>query len=514
MSPSSKGKPQRLSKRRFHPLLKFWNKFLKPSRKKAPASLLRVEETCVESEPTIITKADPELGNHAQDTVHSHEEAAVIGEPAISSEDLPELLSHMEIAGGDSGIDTPEENTISSSPHLLNRLPTEMIREIFLRCLPTNNFIKPSRHCAPILLTQICASWRTIALSDSRLWSSLELTDPRRLMESITFLAEMWLSRAGKAPLNISMHECWRSQGAIIAVLNRFSDQWRHIRLEISELDQSLPISEGPTPNLETFELRTLDIPTEGGVLLVSELPRIRDTIVIPYLRSFVISTNQDIAPLLNALTLPELREVILNMRSDYIAPWSQTAFLSFIDRSDCSIESLNFYFTPLSADDFIVCLQRTQSSLKELTVQTMGRQAGIVTDKVLDLLTYHEDATHMCLCPNLEVLALYSCLDSTEGHVAQMVESRLNPAIPLHNTDSSTQVTRIKVIETYDDEREIPSLKPLRSLGLVLKVYSALDGSPIELEPEDAIRLRMLREQGLILRVYTQATGHFGEME
>ncbi|KAF8227324.1 hypothetical protein L208DRAFT_1366364 [Tricholoma matsutake] len=44
---------------------------------------------------------------------------------------------------------------------------------IFVCCLPDDSFVKPEKCQAPLLLTQICASWRAIAFSIPQLWSSL-----------------------------------------------------------------------------------------------------------------------------------------------------------------------------------------------------------------------------------------------------------------------------------------------------------------------------------------------------
>ena len=68
-----------------------------------------------------------------------------------------------------------------------------------------------------------------------------------------------------------------------------------------------------------------------------------------------------------------------------------------------------------------------------------------------------------------------------------------------------------LRVIEMYDNEAERQELKPLRSLGLILKLYSTYNQQEIRMEPEELERLRRVREEGLILRVYSSETGHFG---
>ncbi|KAJ7286466.1 hypothetical protein C8J57DRAFT_1664557 [Mycena rebaudengoi] len=55
-------------------------------------------------------------------------------------------------------------------------LPSELISEIFLHCLPDDTeFVPPNPHAAPLLLCRICRQWKQIALATPGLWSSLSL---------------------------------------------------------------------------------------------------------------------------------------------------------------------------------------------------------------------------------------------------------------------------------------------------------------------------------------------------
>ncbi|KAJ7167781.1 hypothetical protein C8R46DRAFT_870883, partial [Mycena filopes] len=62
-------------------------------------------------------------------------------------------------------------------------LPVEITSEIFLCCLPRTSeyFLPPTFESpvrAPMLLLQICRTWRAIALSSPRLWGFLHLNLP------------------------------------------------------------------------------------------------------------------------------------------------------------------------------------------------------------------------------------------------------------------------------------------------------------------------------------------------
>ncbi|KZP12242.1 hypothetical protein FIBSPDRAFT_755141, partial [Athelia psychrophila] len=53
----------------------------------------------------------------------------------------------------------------------IRRLPDEILRHIFFLCLPVSKEkSRISTKRAPLLLTQVCISWRTCALSSQRLW--------------------------------------------------------------------------------------------------------------------------------------------------------------------------------------------------------------------------------------------------------------------------------------------------------------------------------------------------------
>ncbi|KAF8351023.1 hypothetical protein F5887DRAFT_851114, partial [Amanita rubescens] len=62
----------------------------------------------------------------------------------------------------------------------INRLPQDVLAEIFVQCLPK---IEPwssikglsTKDVAPLLLCRICSSWRKLVLSVPRLWQRLSI---------------------------------------------------------------------------------------------------------------------------------------------------------------------------------------------------------------------------------------------------------------------------------------------------------------------------------------------------
>jgi hypothetical protein len=65
------------------------------------------------------------------------------------------------------------EPPTASNP--ITRLPYDVLREIFIHCLPQYLFreTQPDKTIAPLLLCHVCSSWRTVALSSAVLWSRL-----------------------------------------------------------------------------------------------------------------------------------------------------------------------------------------------------------------------------------------------------------------------------------------------------------------------------------------------------
>ncbi|KAJ7823957.1 hypothetical protein B0H14DRAFT_3729492 [Mycena olivaceomarginata] len=85
------------------------------------------------------------------------------------------------------------------------RLPVEILREIFIACLPANRNAVMSAREAPLLLGRICSAWRTIALSTPRLWASLHAPLDYILEKEPRKLAVIeWLQRSGAVPISLS----------------------------------------------------------------------------------------------------------------------------------------------------------------------------------------------------------------------------------------------------------------------------------------------------------------------
>ncbi|KAF9533765.1 hypothetical protein CPB83DRAFT_844489 [Crepidotus variabilis] len=102
----------------------------------------------------------------------------------------------------------------------------DILQEIFLHCLPTEHDSVISAREAPVVLSHVCRSWRQMALSTPRLWSSIYISVPNVFLSQnpsemdhlsyewtqerwVTILEaiDIWLSRSGTCPLSVTVFD-------------------------------------------------------------------------------------------------------------------------------------------------------------------------------------------------------------------------------------------------------------------------------------------------------------------
>ncbi|KAF9531117.1 hypothetical protein CPB83DRAFT_809463, partial [Crepidotus variabilis] len=66
---------------------------------------------------------------------------------------------------------TSRMKSLISSP--IRKLPSDILASIFTHCLPSTHNAPIHPDHAPLLLTQICGSWRSLAFSTPQLWASI-----------------------------------------------------------------------------------------------------------------------------------------------------------------------------------------------------------------------------------------------------------------------------------------------------------------------------------------------------
>ncbi|KAF7348110.1 F-box domain-containing protein [Mycena sanguinolenta] len=106
--------------------------------------------------------------------------------------DLPSVVSHR------SDLETTFCSLrIESAAHA--KLPPELLAQIFLFCSPPTEVVLPPKSDHPLLtLTQICRTWRELALDVPELWATISVTfaEEQTDVERITDVTFQWLSRA------------------------------------------------------------------------------------------------------------------------------------------------------------------------------------------------------------------------------------------------------------------------------------------------------------------------------
>ncbi|TEB20749.1 hypothetical protein FA13DRAFT_1644246, partial [Coprinellus micaceus] len=95
--------------------------------------------------------------------------------------------------------------------HPIRRLPHEVLQLIFLACLPTKHYPTMGRTEAPLVLIQVCRSWRALAIDTPQLWASVHIVatpaekfgvhEARSRLDSI----KQWLERSKTLPLTLSI---------------------------------------------------------------------------------------------------------------------------------------------------------------------------------------------------------------------------------------------------------------------------------------------------------------------
>lgn len=174
------------------------------------------------------------------------------------------------------------QDLLEAHKSLLSRarcVPPEIWSEIFIHCLPDEQFIQWDSSTVPLLLGQICSAWRNIALSTPQLWTSLSF---RLLTDGWKSLFQMCLTLSGTLPLSLEM--AWYPpvtsvnvnyfHDHILKVILPSSNRWRNLRLSLPD-HSVLKLLNNPIPLLETLQL-FLMTPLPTFNLTPSSAPNLR----------------------------------------------------------------------------------------------------------------------------------------------------------------------------------------------------------------------------------------------
>ncbi|KAF9471818.1 hypothetical protein BDN70DRAFT_887715 [Pholiota conissans] len=149
---------------------------------------------------------------------------------------------------------------------LLNRLPPEIVAEVFEQCIPAelpsvdpNCFLEEHTITAPLTISAVCKGWRNIAFSTPRLWKLLSIRPPT--VSSIG-LIKNWIDRAGQLPLSILLHLPDEDETAvqIMGIIKQYSTRLLDLRLRsCSALLSHFPSGIHDLPTLRSLHLYIFD---------------------------------------------------------------------------------------------------------------------------------------------------------------------------------------------------------------------------------------------------------------
>ncbi|KAF8172441.1 hypothetical protein BJ912DRAFT_932397 [Pholiota molesta] len=162
----------------------------------------------------------------------------------------------------------------------VRRLPPDVLREIYIACLPDDRNPTMSSDEAPVVLTRVCASWRSIAMNTPRLWAALHIPVPgpesnvsydsttgeritvTEVMDTRLAAVREWIKRSGSLPLSFSLHEHEvyppsDYAGVFLRCISEYRTRWKSLSLACAATSfakiREIPPSE--IPLLETLSL-------------------------------------------------------------------------------------------------------------------------------------------------------------------------------------------------------------------------------------------------------------------
>ncbi|KAG5644239.1 hypothetical protein DXG03_008834 [Asterophora parasitica] len=289
-----------------------------------------------------------------------------------------------------------------SSLSIIRRMPSEMLCAIFSLTIPEPyDFINQPLNSmdarqSPSVLTQVCRSWRAIALSHNELWSHIRINLEMvallndRMLPKLSTL-ELFLKRSGAHPLYIHFGDFYPQNltaTQFLSVLMTHSHRWKEVSffLEFSRL-QMLEAIRGHLPLIYRLDVRAFGAHTYGPLRAFDDAPQLREafldlgdplaTLPLPWSQLTTVGGNFDHASILphtpnvvecliesnpssaSSIRHPSLKK--LRVKEGNVLHWLEAPGLeelqlysrldmmvrdvtSFISKSGCVLQSLSLY--------------------------------------------------------------------------------------------------------------------------------------------------------------------------
>ncbi|PPQ89693.1 hypothetical protein CVT25_014094 [Psilocybe cyanescens] len=156
----------------------------------------------------------------------------------------------------------------------IHSVPPEILSEIFKMTFSSDSEdISISSESGPLLITQVCKTWRQVAVSDSSLWSSLRINVSHTTAINHPCIVALWLERSSFQPLSITVWidpfshlnpEARKIVQTILHLLSNVSERW--VRLSMTLPASNRLFSEfcaSEAPHLESLSFKLGNWTTE-----------------------------------------------------------------------------------------------------------------------------------------------------------------------------------------------------------------------------------------------------------
>ena len=151
----------------------------------------------------------------------------------------------------------------------VRRMPTDIMAKIFEHCVWDQATPRVDYRAAPLLLGQVCCSWRYLLFSLPCLWTSLQLDLPsgskdwEALVQSKSLAMHVWLSRSRALPISLFLNHPkgslipWHALVHLDKEILTLGCRLKHLSLHLSarSLCSLLTFTRSPLPYLEHLEL-------------------------------------------------------------------------------------------------------------------------------------------------------------------------------------------------------------------------------------------------------------------
>jgi hypothetical protein len=185
------------------------------------------------------------------------------------------------------------DTAVLSMLSYIRLLPYELLREIFLYYLEAAAHLYPTpKLLPPLLLGQICSTWRHVVHSTPKLWTRFSLDIRNKVKEGrvdhVSF-AKAWLSRAHPYPLDISLSVRTKALNHIVDAILPCADRLRVIDLRLPFPHFQPLVDAGSMALLESVNL---SVTSDCGREPTFWVRRITAFTTAPRLRSVTISSS------------------------------------------------------------------------------------------------------------------------------------------------------------------------------------------------------------------------------